>query len=483
MTISSPWYGPDKVPRSAWLPYFNVREVGARHLLTNRLGDWELLSEEELRELFLPFTSCSLIERLAARGLVLYGDNAQRLAEDWSYYNSGFYGGPYLHIVHLTQRCNLACSYCHSAAIPLDAKGRDLTPEVASKIAGFILSSPSRRININFQGGEPTLMPQLIELIMSEVQSACCDSNRIIRASITTNGTLLSPEVIRVLEKYQISTTVSIDGPQKIHDQIRVFRDGSGSHEAAVSGREYLRNATSVPVSGSIMVLTDHNIKHLRSIIDEYVESGQRSIHLKPVTKLGFGKTNWDDLKIEFEEFWSAYIDAIEYMLLLLKQGAIISELHVQLALQKVIDRRNPTYVDFRNPCGLVYGVLNYDIDGKIYACHEGKRRKEFLLGSVDDDSTDVLMSSKALDLSGASVLDRNAECRSCAYLPYCGPCPASSYQSTGSKEIVPHKDFQCLFTLRLFDWVFKKLNDDPEPLLGWWRYQALGQIFEREAV
>lgn len=469
------WYGDDLVRRDKWLPIFNARRVGDAYILTCRNGDWDLLQPAEYDSLFRPFAPRSLISRLANAGVVLFEESESKVLARWKSFNDGIdEHGPKLHIVHLTQRCNLGCSYCHSAAIPLDATGRDMTEEVAARTADFIGRMPSSNLTINFQGGEPTLMPHLIRLIMSRLQH---QSGKRVRASLTTNGTLLGPEVLAVLAEYQISTTVSIDGPEKVNDVIRVHRDGRGSYRDAIKGREILKAQPNGRFSGSILVLTKQTIGSVRDIIDEYVRMGTDTIHLKPVTKMGFGKSHWNDIGITFEEYWTAYVDAVEYMASLQDKGVMISELQLRFALQMLIDKAKPAYVDFRNPCGLVHGVLNYDIDGRIYACHEGKRKQEFRIGSVDDDPVRLLLDEYANELASASVLDKNPECRACAYLPFCAPCPANTHQSTGTLQIKPYEDFHCRLTLSLFDYVVSKFSQDPNRLMAWWRHDLLKRI------
>lgn len=467
------------IPRSQWLPLFNPRRVDDQWLLTNRIGDWVLLTDQEYADVISVFTPENLLQRLAERRLILFvnGPTSNELLQAWARYNTGLFEGPYLHIIHLTQRCNLGCSYCHSAAIPVTAKGRDLLPEKADQIADFISRVPTSRISINFQGGEPTLMPDLIERIMIRLETACKSRQIPLHASITTNGTLIDSRLIAIFRRFAISTTISLDGPQDVHDSIRQYSDGSGSYADAVEGRNRLLNDGNLDSRGVILVLTRHSVDRIEEIINHSVDLGQRVINLKPVTKLGRGVANWNDLAISFEEFWDTYVRALSYMATLQQQGIWICELSLIMALRKIIEGRNTTYVDFRNPCGLVHGVLNYDIDGKIYGCHEGKRKKEFLIGMVSDDPVEVLNSAKAKTLSSASVLDQHAICRSCAYIAYCGPCPAHNYQAYGDTAVRPLEDWHCRFTLALNDFIFREFQTRPEVLLGWWRYSKLTKI------
>ena len=52
---------------------------------------------------------------------------------------------------------------------------------------------------------------------------------------IVTNGTILNPVLLGVIRKYISSITVSIDGPETIHDFNRIRANGKGSYSSVVN--------------------------------------------------------------------------------------------------------------------------------------------------------------------------------------------------------------------------------------------------------
>lgn len=459
------------VARSDWLPFYNVRSIGAKHLLTNRMGNWELLGNEEFTELNNVFVDKGLLDRLSRKMLIIDHANQSKLVNRQQEYSHKTLRGPYLFIVHLTQRCNLTCSYCHSSAISVNAKGKDLTTPVATKIAEFISKVNVPEIHIAFQGGEPLLMTDVLDEFCEEV-NRLSDSKKI-SYYVTTNGTHYNDKIKALIEKHNLGVCVSVDGTKKTHDLIRLDDDGNGSYERAVKTRMEIAESNIGSGVGSTLVLTRQTASQWQSFIDNYVELGQRMIHLKPVTKLGGAKGTWNENGLEFDEFWEIYEKAIRYMIEQTSKGQIVVEKTVSFALEKVLGGKDTMYVDHRNPCGLVYGVLNFDIDGKIYACHEGKRNKRFLLGSANDSPEDVLFSNDARRISSASVLDKHQVCRGCSYLPYCGPCPAHDAQQTGKLDVRPHESWHCKFTLKLYDLVFDLLESQESCMEAWHEYNV----------
>lgn len=64
------------------------------------------------------------------------------------------------------------------------------------------------------------------------------------RYAITTNGSLLSLSIVEYLAEKNVSLTVSLDGPQNIHDRNRKFGvDGSGTFFSVYNNLQRIREA------------------------------------------------------------------------------------------------------------------------------------------------------------------------------------------------------------------------------------------------
>lgn len=463
------------VPRNQFIPFYNLRNLEeGRALIMSRFADWEILSREEVDQLHDVFVPEALVERLQNKRLLLTSINAQELLTASQKWDADFYKGPYLYIIHLTQRCNFGCSYCHSSAISMSAKGRDLTLEKAEQICDFIAKTQTDRVTINFQGGEPFARLDLIEFICSKLTESVGQSKPLI-FSITTNGSLIDEAAIELIRRYRISVTVSIDGPAEVHNRFRTYKDGTGSYDDVVAGRKRLLDADIGPV-GSIMVITKDNLGRVFEIVDEYLSMGFQNLFLKPVTKLGHAKGEWDNLAIDVSEWSSRYLECVDYIFK--KQPSQMAcESQYAIAIEKLITGRNTTYVDARAPCGVVHGVLNFDIDGKIYGCHEGKRNRAFLIGTSVQNPLDVLHNQASRHISRAGVLDQYPACRACSYIGVCSPCVAHSYQSTAKMEIRPLEDWECKSTMLIYDDIFHRLSRSDPAIMNWIRYALLRDI------
>ena len=59
---------------------------------------------------------------------------------------------------------------------------------------------------------------------------------------MTTNGTLMSEEIIYFLVENEIDLLISLDGPQSEHDKHRIYPSGKGSYQKVNSNLELIWN-------------------------------------------------------------------------------------------------------------------------------------------------------------------------------------------------------------------------------------------------
>jgi uncharacterized protein len=115
------------------------------------------------------------------------------------------------------------------------------TETLESYLKQLLASQPDGPVSIAWQGGEPTLMGldfyrQVIELIKQYARPT-----QIIEHTMQTNGTLLDDEWAKFLKQNSVLVGLSIDGPQAMHDQYRVWKDGRGSFDDVIKAWELLQ--------------------------------------------------------------------------------------------------------------------------------------------------------------------------------------------------------------------------------------------------
>ncbi len=121
--------------------------------------------------------------------------------------------------------CNLNCRHCYAQALRDDSRAK-MTLADYRRVAGECMELGA--INFSFEGGEPFCYDGLFDVI-----NACSPSRNII--SITTNGTLLTPEKAFEIKSRGVDIlTFSIDSADaKDHD---AFRGIDGAHAKTMTG-------------------------------------------------------------------------------------------------------------------------------------------------------------------------------------------------------------------------------------------------------
>lgn len=157
----------------------------------------------------------------------------------------------------VTQKCNLRCRYCvYSGNYPNERchSNKDMSWSTAKKAIDYMIEhggheknpfigreNADRDFTIGFYGGEPLLRMDLINRCVNYVKENL-SNDRTCTFTVTTNRTLLNPSTVKFLLDNKISVSVSLDGPQPIHDRSRIFPNGSGTHEKVIEGIQNLQN-------------------------------------------------------------------------------------------------------------------------------------------------------------------------------------------------------------------------------------------------
>ncbi len=141
----------------------------------------------------------------------------------------------------ITTKCNFFCKYCQIEQ-NLDASNERLHMDipVAKKAVQLFASlcPPNGIKTIILTGGEPTLNISLIKYII-EHKNIIPGSTRIV---LFTNGSSVSEEFARFLANQNVNILVSIDGPDKIHNKMRVPSSGKSTFETIIKQYQLYKN-------------------------------------------------------------------------------------------------------------------------------------------------------------------------------------------------------------------------------------------------
>jgi putative heme d1 biosynthesis radical SAM protein NirJ1 len=155
---------------------------------------------------------------------------------------------------NITRTCNLRCRHCYSNS---DGKKyeNEMTTEEGKQ---FLRDLAEFKVPVVlFSGGEPLARPDFFELAAYARELG-------LRVTISTNGTLITPEVARKIKDIGVGYVgISLDGIGANNDR---FRGREGAFEAALAG---IRNCLAVDQKvGLRFTINRHNFNELNDIFD-----------------------------------------------------------------------------------------------------------------------------------------------------------------------------------------------------------------------
>ncbi len=172
---------------------------------------------------------------------------------------------------NITRTCNLKCVHCYN-----DSGADKACNEVTTDEAKAVLDDLSQFgvPSVLFSGGEPLMRQDLFELIGYATGKG-------LRAVISTNGTLITPEVAKQIKENNVSYVgISLDGIGEINDR---FRGVEGAFDRTVKGIKNCQNE-GIRV-GLRLTLTKRNVQDLEALFNFFeAENIERACfyHLVP---------------------------------------------------------------------------------------------------------------------------------------------------------------------------------------------------------
>ena len=125
-------------------------------------------------------------------------------------------------VIYIDGRCNMHCGFCCHAA--MDARK---TPIMPAEKWGSIFRKAQSLLHLTVTGGEPFIRKDFVEIIDKIILSC-----GVPRVSIKTNGFYTEriknfiPKLIDKHKNTEFTLSISLDGPEEMHDKVRNFKGG-----------------------------------------------------------------------------------------------------------------------------------------------------------------------------------------------------------------------------------------------------------------
>jgi len=149
-------------------------------------------------------------------------------------------------LINITSKCNLACKYCILSGDYLNhspLKQQNMSLDVARKALDFFLSRAREDgcFRVDFFGGEPLLAFPMIKRVVKYLNEKFSHRNQKWMMAITSNGTIMTKEIVDFLSENDALLQFSIDGSKEIHDRNRKFRKSNkGSFDTIIKNLQLI---------------------------------------------------------------------------------------------------------------------------------------------------------------------------------------------------------------------------------------------------
>lgn len=451
---------------------FHFQPVGGKEIVTNDLGDYLVLpcgsvqrivnrevSPEE--DLYKDLLASFVISETPVPHLL--ENMATRLATRKSFLD----GFTALHIFVMTLRCNQNCIYCQASSRDSSLNGCDMKASDLMTAIDLMFRSPAKHLTMEFQGGEPTLVSELIQKGILYAEQKNQTECRHMTYVICSNCVNVSDDFLDFCKQYNVVFSTSLDGPEYLHNHNRGKTD---SYQKVIAGIAKVRAALGVDKVSALMTTSEGSLRYPREIIDAYIENGFHSVFLRALNPYGLAREN-NDWPAYFDAFVDFYKQALEYILELNKHGEGFVEEFTALILRKILTPFPIGFVDLQTPAGIINGVIVYNYDGYVYASDESRMLAEnkdftFRLGKISDKYEDIFYGRKAQELSRIWATECIAGCSECAYQSICGADPVRNYSTQGDAYGYRPDSTICRKNKAIIEYIFKLLDERTEEVL-----------------
>lgn len=358
--------------------------------------------------------------------------------------------------INLSNACNLKCDYCFN--IKKDGKSIDINIIKEYLNLCFKTYPNKDKYYVDLSGkGEPLLFLKTIIDVKNYCNEISNQIKREIVVSFVCNGTLLSSQIVDILQKNEILFGVSLDGNEFIHNLHRKTNLGDNTYILImnnvknISKREYLGCATTL--TKDVFSLVD-SIKELSEIFN--------TIGYKPARNCSeaFDEESIDKWLKEYEKLTIFLLNETlvgndRYIKSLLNGEDYFGKFIKRVMLnQKCLIR-----------CDAGLSRLTLNDDGSIYICPSSTNFEEFKIGDLN-----LINYSKQENIFNKQF-NRNG-CNNCSIKYICGgECLIEKKLSNGNNRLMcKYKKHLVLLAIYFVDNLMNKNYKEYNKLLSFCR-------------
>jgi His-Xaa-Ser system radical SAM maturase HxsB len=354
---------------------------------------------------------------------------------------------------------NISCSYCQVSRADVEAKGFDWSQKTLDAVAQCVGEMTVPNPKIEFQGGEPSLRPDLIKAVIEATPSTVDPS-----FVICTNLQSLSDEFLEIVERPDVQISTSLDGDFATHARQR--QGGDGATQSFMCNLDALLERFGPDKISALPTIDMAEPPAIDDLIDAYAKRGLTSIYLRPVNYHGFARKR-HPASLEQSDKWREYHQHFVRRIIERNwnsKGTILEETYFSHVLRRIYQPGVDGHVDLRNPNAIGRDYVVVDYDGRVYPTDEARMLTRS--GVIDLAIGDIYHGWDTAERDALDAVSTNLGdpvCDACAYQPFCGRDVIDDIARYGTISLPRDQTEFCKRHLDLFDFAFDLIHERDE--------------------
>ena len=353
-------------------------------------------------------------------------------------------------ILHVSNACNMRCTYCYSNA----TNGKPMEIKVAVTAIDKLCLSFHKKICLEFHGGEPLLHFDFLKEVVTYANTKKLDNGEsFFNYNIQTNATLLDDDKAQFLKDNKFEVGISIDGFKEQNDRNRVFKNGMGTYDSIISGIKVLiKHGIEF---GALMTIS--NLSMIDKVYDFMLDTGISNLKLGEYFKQGRAKNS---IRINMKEYAYKTLELIDKLVVHnLNNKKPLKLANASILLLNILTNQRK-YMCRRFPCGAGDTVLGIDVDGSVYPCEEMNGKSRLITGNIVTDTLKQIIDSALNVKLRTRRIENYPICAECPVVSACEvTCPNQSYNKSRGFTC---RSIKCDYYRVIIPELMLRLTDNP---------------------
>lgn len=342
----------------------------------------------------------------------------------------------------MTENCNMRCKYCvYSGSYDGMRKHNTKHPmtwNVAKKVIdNYLIRGKGKSVNfISFYGGEALLEFNLIRQIVEYVHNV----DNEIGFAMNTNLTLLTTEMLEFLIEYKIQITVSLDGPEEIHDLYRITQNAKPTQKKVFENLKKIKERSLEYFNNKIIfnvLLVPHSGK--MNVVDNFFSQEMfDGVNINSFNVLTLNeKENSFARRYQYEKFMADFLSYSRKLFIDKHVRGVTDFSDMRISYNYYIraihhiftrDKKNLDEYSHYWPNGLCIPGLRSIVvnsDGIFYPCETMYDNKQMSIGNAYIGIDESLV----IKYTAEYIENGNSLCKNCWAFRFCSHCFVSCYK------------------------------------------------------